>query len=116
MLFFVAYSLQKLLLLDELPPIASSQSQSASSSKSSSQHKPGESIPLQKGLYISSLPSEKDEPNDPFIRVTNLSVLYGENLVIENLSFEMDQISSPLAVVGPVGSGKVGSLAPHHTL
>ena len=107
-------------MLEELPPIARSssfQSHSASSSESSSQQKPGESIPLlHESSYVPSLPSLKDEPSDPFIRVTNVSVFYGENLVLENLSFEMDHNSSPLAVVGPVGSGKVGSLAPHYSL
>ncbi len=48
----------------------------------------------------------------PYVRVTNLSALYGlshdrEELVLENISFEINHSSNQLTVVGPVGSGKV---------
>lgn len=72
-----------------------------------------EAQPLLPKSPTSSHPStpEPELCENPFVRVTNLSASWSsedrERLVLQDISFEVNEDSNFLAVMGPVGCGKV---------
>ncbi len=52
----------------------------------------------------------KESQEQPFVRVRDLSASWSnsrERLVLENINFELNEDNNFMAIVGPVGAGKV---------